>query len=963
MGTELATLLVASLVYLSLLFWVAEATERGYLPEGLSRHPAVFSLSLGVYATSWTYYGSVGLAKTQGYLFLTIYMGVTLACVLIPMMWLPLLRTIRQHQLASLADLFALRYQSQTTGIVVTVFMLSISVPYLAMQVRAVANSAAILANLEERPPIALAFCLFISLFAVLFGARHAGGRERHPGLVVAVALESLVKLGALLAVGGFALFRVLDGPDGLSIWLDQHPEALDALYEPVREGPWLTLTLLAFSASFMLPRQFHMAFTEDPSDGALRAATWAFPLLLLILNLPVPLILWAGERLAPGGHPDFHVLVVASEHPTLAVVAFLGGLSAASAMVIICSIALASMTINHLVLPFWRPTGNIYRRMAWVRRVVVAGVVFGTYVFFAAIDHVQNLASLGLVSFVGIAQFLPALFGTLLWSRLTRRGILAGLCAGFTVWLLLLVFPLLGVDAVQYQVMEVARTLDDKWADIWATSTMLSLGTNAALATAVSLTRQPRPQERRAAAICMIRGAPMQEAAPAKTPDILLAMMAKVLGATAAREELRRAMKTTGLQRRAKHTPAQLERLSHQLESNLSGLVGPLLARAILGRNLDFRSSLADQVLFLERRQHAPPEHRLSREAAQIELVRRYLRRVLENLPMGVMVTSAEDEVVLWNRAMVEITGLSADNCLGSEIRLLPAPWSDVLSHGSTGERNVARRNDVVALAISESHLDGPDMSGGRVTLVQDRTSQKKLEAQLAHQERLASVGRLAAGVAHEVGNPLTGILFLARNLIAEKDPEDLNERLGLIVSEAQKIERIVGTMVTFSRKGPLVATNSRRQAKVPLHKVVDDAIRLVDMANKERDIRFEVECAADIEVLGDAPQLEQVFVNVLSNACDASPPGSPVKLKAQTDNGDVSIMIKDHGSGMPPEVQQQIFEPFFTTKPPGQGTGLGLAIVYGIITQHQGRVELTSKPGGGTELNIWLRRAEAEA
>ena len=961
MGTELTTLLLAALVYLSFLLLVAEATERDFFPRSLARHPAIFSLSLGVYATSWTFYGSVGLAHSQGYIFLTIYMGVTLACLFIPLLWLPLLRIVRQHQLASLADLFALRYQSQTTGAVVTVFMLVISLPYLALQVRAVTSSAATLAQLEQRPPVALAFCGFIILFAVLFGARHAGGRERHPGLVVAVALESLVKLAALLVIGGFALFGVLDGPDGLSQWLEQHPEALENLYAPVRDGPWITLMLLAFSAAFMLPRQFHMAFTEDPSDRSLKMASWAFPILLLLLNLPVPLLLWAGERLAPGANPDMHVLVVASKHPVLSVLAFIGGVSASSAMVIVCSIALASMTVNHIVLPLWRPRNDLYRQMAWVRRAVVVGIVFATYAFYLALERVQNLASLGLVSFVGVAQFLPALFGTLLWARLNRTGILTGILAGFSVWLAMLVLPLLGGDAVQVAVMSIAGMVDDKWSDIWTTSTVLSLGLNAFLAAGVSITTRTRPQERRAASLCTIRALPVQEAAKPRTPDDLRNRMAEVLGEAAAQEELERATALSRLPENAPYTPAQLERLSSQLESNLSGLVGPLLARAILGRKLDFATSLADQVLFLERRKELPRNQRLSRDAEQIEHVRRYLRRVLEDLPVGVTVTSHSDEVVLWNRAMVEITGLSVDDCLGSRLQMLPEPWGHLLAEGKAGEHAIELDNRTVQVGLGVSALDGSS-AGDRVILVQDLTATKQLEAQVAHQERLASVGRLAAGVAHEIGNPLTGVLVLARNLKAESEPEDLHERLGLIIAEAEKIERIVGTMVTFSRKGPTVGSGAEWRNPVGLHRVIDDAVRLVDLAHKDRQIRFDVAVPADISVWGDAPQLEQVFVNVLANACDASPSGAPVVLKAAAVNGEVRVDVRDRGTGMSPAVQAQVFEPFFTTKPAGEGTGLGLAIVYGIITEHRGRLELDSRPGEGTELRIWLERAPRE-
>jgi Na+/proline symporter len=354
MGFELHILFVAGVLYLLVLFLLAYAVDRGWLPASLAAHPATYALSLGVYATSWSFYGSVGFAASEGYSFLTIYLGVTIAFIAAPVLLQPILRLTREHHLSSLADLFAFRYRSHLAGILVTLFMIAGILPYIALQIRAVTESIQVL-TLESTPEIlALGFCVTLILFAMLFGARHISVREKHAGLVVAIAFESLIKLLAILAVGVYAVYGVFDGFGAMQVWLDNHPEALHSLYAPVREGPWATLLLLSFAAAFLLPRQFHMIFTENIRPASLNVASWAFPLFLLLLNLAIPPILWAGmaERLVIPA--DYYVLGVTQigGSGALTVLAFIGGISAASAMMIVTTLALAAMCMNYLVLP-----------------------------------------------------------------------------------------------------------------------------------------------------------------------------------------------------------------------------------------------------------------------------------------------------------------------------------------------------------------------------------------------------------------------------------------------------------------------------------------------------------------------------------------------------------------------------------------------------------------------------------
>jgi len=309
MGIELWLLFLAALGYLGVLFLIAYAGENGYLPRRLIEHPAVYALSLGVYATSWTFYGSVGLANSSGLAFLTIYLGVTAAFMLGPYLLAPIARLCRDYQLSSIADLLAFRYGGRATGFAVTVFMLMGILPYISLQITAVTRSVQVLSREAAPNLLALVFCLVIIIFSVAFGARHLTSREKHSGLVVAIAFESAVKLIALLVAGLFAVFGVFGSMEVMDQWLASNPAELQAMYEPVSSSLWSTLLLLAFGAAFLLPRQYHMTFVEILKPKSLKTAYWMFPLYLLLLNLPIFPILWAGKYLALTNPPDFYVL------------------------------------------------------------------------------------------------------------------------------------------------------------------------------------------------------------------------------------------------------------------------------------------------------------------------------------------------------------------------------------------------------------------------------------------------------------------------------------------------------------------------------------------------------------------------------------------------------------------------------------------------------------------------------
>jgi len=978
MTISLTYLFFAVIGYLSLLFLLAYATDRGKIPKRVIYHPATYVLSLGVYATSWSYYGSVGFAESQGYSFLAVYLGVTIAFVMVPVLLQPILRLVREYQLTSPADLFAFRYRSQLVGIAVTLFMLAGTLPYVALQIRAVTESMSVLTQEAAPRVLALGFCVILILFAILFGARHISHREKHEGLVVAIAFESLVKLLALLAVGLFAVFGVFGGPGGMNAWLDAHPEALESLYQPVREGPWTSIIFLSFAAAFLLPRQFHMTFTENMNPRALPVASWAFPLMLLLLNLAIPPILWAGHALETPVSADYYVLGITlnSGSDWLPTVAFLGGVSAASAMVIVTTVALSAMCLNHIILPasYPDPTVNLYRWLLWGRRIVIAAIIFAGYGFYVAMEQNQGLVQLGLISFVAVAQFLPGVVGVLYWPRANQYGFLAGLAGGVLVWLVTLIIPLLELSGQLRTGFTLTPWLEYTGQEKWTFATFWSVAVNSFLFVGVSLLTRQRPEEIEAANACtrelLTTGRGVLKA---QSTAEIMEQLAGMVGKEMARQEVSRALTDLGLPP-DESNPAELRRLRDRIERNLSGLLGPEMARALVNQQLrvdhDAQNVLADTIRLIESRLE-DSKTELQGVAAELDTLRRYHRQVLQDLPIGVCSLGPDGEIVIWNQAMVKMSGIRTYVAMGLRILKLPDPWGELLSQFLGAEETAANKVHRVVdgnsrwFNLQKARLD--DIPSGRperaarlqtglVVLVEDLTETQMLEAELMHSERLASIGRFAAGVAHEIGNPVTGIACLAQNVRDESGEVETKLAVEQILEQTRRINNIVKSLIGFSHGGQVDSD----YGQLELAACIVEAADLVRLSERAKHLHIEISCRPDIVVWGDRQRLLQVFVNVLINACDASQPDDSITVAVSEDVGIVDILVEDTGSGIDMKDLDRIFDPFFTTKDPGVGTGLGLALCYNIVREHGGQITIRSRAGQGTSVLIRLQRID---
>jgi len=932
----------------------SEVVERSPRWGRLGRNRFSYALALGVYATTWTLFGSVGFAATEGYGFLAIYFGVTLSCIAIPFLWAPVAELVDRYRLGSIADVFAFRYQSRTLGAAVSIFMVAGLLPYIALQLRAVADGAAILVGEEPSDKLGSVYALLLSAFAVTLGVRYADGRAHRPGLIATLAFESLFKLIALLIVGSAVLFTMFGGVRDLNEYLRARPELVENMVNPVMGDSWIALVFVTFCAAFLLPRQFFVAFVQRPGPRSLKTARWALPLYLFAINLPVPILYWAGRDLAaPGVRPDVYVLIAVQSSPALQTLAFLGAVSAASAMILVSSIALSGMVANYLVPRFGPSPESLLTRWAVFRRSTIIGVVVAGLLIHFTLPRTRSLVDLGLASFVAVTHLLPGLLGALFWRRATRAGVLAGLVVGASSWAVLTASPLFGVELDVSGLYALFGFTDPgaRGPAIW-----LSLTAHAFVFMGVSLLTARSPEERNAAEACREPRVTRLLQVP-DSPESLQERLTSYVGKRTAIEEIDQAATAADVYWPPRDRP-ELLRLITELEGRLSERIGPLAARTYVHGGRPVRAdALAERLRAfreLDSRYAAG-----SQRSSPAQAARRYLSQLMSELPVGVCTVDDHEDVVIWNAQLERMSGLDEDEICGHPMHDIPDPWwplFDELAHQPTGsviEREYDLGDGTIELRAQTGTIPGESQEG-RVFVVEDVTALRQLERHVAHKDRLSSIGTLASGVAHEVGNPLTGILMVARNLATDPGVDDAAERLGIIVDEAQRIHGIVQSLLTFSRRDE---TPVELQA-IPVAGVVRNAAELAKLETE--GCRIDLDLSVDAPAMASPDGLTQVLVNLLNNARQACSPGATVYVRTRVDNGSVLIDVDDEGPGIPEELSALVFEPFFTTKAHGQGTGLGLSVSRQIVEQFGGSLRYEPRRSGGSRFTITLQAYE---
>jgi signal transduction histidine kinase/Na+/proline symporter len=913
--------------YLALLFGVAYAAERrSAARKSLVANPYVYALSMAVYCTAWAYYGSVGRAAHQGLSFVGIYLGPGL---LAPAWWLVLrkiIRVCRQQRLSSIADFISARYgKSAALGALVTGVCVLGVVPYVALQIKAIASSYLILTggqHLSTTGP-ALFTAGALAAFTVLFGVRSVEATERHEGVVLAVALESLVKLLAFLLLGGFVTFGLFGGFADVFDQAAAVP-ALRQLFTLQGAGTsgaeWVTLLALSMSAVLLLPRQFQVAVVENVDEDHLRKAMWLFPLYLLIINVFVLPIAFGG-MLRLGGRFDADTFVLAlpltAGHSWLALLTYLGGLSAGSSMIIVETIALSVMMSNHLLMPLLvrlpaaRPEGQrrwfayLSRVALQSRRLAVVLVLALAFVYYAAVGRQLPLVNTGLVSFAAVAQFLPAVLGGLYWKGGTRRGATWGILAGFGVWFFTLVLPTLvgpgrlpesiltsGVGGLSW--LRPGALLGLEGLDYLSHGLFWSWFCNVGLYVGLSLAEPPTALELRQADVFVDvfrRRSLAEEVAGwqghTPLPDVR-ALLTGFLG--------------------KKRTTQALKAFAHRFPDAL----------AMSNEQVAMGSPL-------------PAGH----------------EEKLPNSPTH-QFTPADPRLLTYAEKLLAGT-------LGpASARLLLASVA--------GAEEISYDNVVGILKESQQLLEANrqlQKQSRQLQRLTDELRQAYQQLQALDQQK----DEFLYTVTHELRTPLTSIRALAEILADNPDlEEEERERFhNTIGREAERLTRLISLVLDLEKLESGQATLVRTD--LVLSEVAQEAAEAVGQLARAKGIALHLDVPANLPALpADRDRLMQVLINLLSNAVKACPPGRAgrIDLLAWPAADALLLCVADNGKGIAQAEQHQIFDKFFQAqnqnmrKP--EGSGLGLAITKKIVELHQGRIWVESAPEQGARFFVEL-------
>jgi len=638
--TQLALI---TLIYFALLFAVAYwADQRRAQGRSLTRNSSVYTLSLAVYMTSWTFYGSVGRAATTGLDFLPVYLGPTLIIFTWGFLLRKIVRVTREQNIVSIADFISSRYgKSASLGAIVTIFAVLGIMPYIALQLKAVSQTFDLLsghsllqraeefsevAHLPFALDTALISALTLGIFGVLFGARHLDTSERHEGLVAAIAFESLIKLCAFVTAGIFVTYGLYDGfGDIFTQFSETFPERSSLLLFNTPQTPyptWFTLTFISMMAFMLLPRQFHIMVIENSEEKHIRKAMWQFPSYMFLINLfVIPIAL--GGLLHYNGNTewaDYYMLHLPLDtgHPWLSILVFIGGFSASAGMVMVSSVALATMILNHLFIPlmlrFWQELPDISGLLINLKRAAIMAVILLGYFYFRVIGDSYALVNIGLISFIAATQFAPAMIGGLYWRKANRIGATVGILLGFLIWSITLLIPsfvrsgwmpesILNEGLFGLPLLRPLELFGLSGFDIWTHALFWTLFFNIGAFITLSIVTRGNAIEAEQAHKFVNVFEPFRREESrkriSKAPTIMefVELMAKFIGDKQAHAAISEYLKDREIDERGSLSEYELPSLKRFTERTLAGSVGAAPARIIIENYLSARGSEMEDV------------------------------------------------------------------------------------------------------------------------------------------------------------------------------------------------------------------------------------------------------------------------------------------------------------------------------------------------------------------------------
>ena len=896
-----------SFIYLLLLFGIAWfGDKRAAEGRSVIANPWMYALSLGVYCTAWTYFGSVGRAANSGIWFLPVYLGPMFVMIVAWLVIRKMIRIAKTYRITSIADFIASRYGKSPllAGLVTLIAVVGI-VPYIALQLKAVATGYTVLTTpLGEIQPTNASWwsdsTLYIALamagFTIIFGTRHLDSTERHEGMVAAIAFESIVKLLAFIVVGLFVTYGLFDGAGDIFARIQTDPN-LQSLLTFNQTGnqygyaQWFALNLLSLLSVMLLPRQFQIMVVENVDEYHLKRAAWVFPLYLLLINLFVLPIALGGLLLFGKGqvNPDHFVLSLplANEHPLLALLVFVGGLSAATGMVIVETIAISTMVCNDLVMPLLLRTGYFNGRndltglLLNIRRLAILGILLLGYVYFHLAGEAYALVSIGLISFAAVAQFAPAMLGGMFWKGGTKRGVLVGLLLGFALWIYTLMLPSLAKSG-------------------WVSSGFLNYG--------------PWGIEW-------------------LKPEQLFGM--------------------TGL-----------DSLTHSLFWSLFANISAYLLISAWSRPTATEATQA--LLFVDVFDHSNAVHPVfwqgrASMADLFELTERFLgtektRRLFTDYANRAGIQQITQ--IPADARLVQFVETQLAGAIGSaSARVMVA---------SVVEEEELEVDDVMHILEEASQLRAYSQALEEKSLSLEKATTELRGAN----EQLKSLDKLKddfmSSVTHELRTPLTSIRALSEMMLDDNEMDLIQRQqfLGIVVTETERLGRLVNQVLDMAK---IEAGHAEwHNTDVDMRAIVSQAVNSIAATYREHGVSLSVRGSDTVKpIRADADRLMQVMLNLLSNAVKFVPAEQGrVEVRISDSREGVKIEVQDNGPGIALEEQAQVFEKFrqagdSVTRP--QGTGLGLPISRQIVEHFGGKMWLQSKPGEGACFGFFLPRFEA--
>jgi Na+/proline symporter/signal transduction histidine kinase/CheY-like chemotaxis protein len=1019
---------VIALAYIGFLFLVASYGDRRHeLFRGGRARLVIYPLSLAIYCTSWTFFGSVGVAARTGFDFLTIYIGPVLMVGLAYPLIIRIVRLAKAQNITSIADFIAARYgKSQAVAATVALIAIVGMIPYIALQLKAVSASVGTIldvisaGSVAAQPVIgdvALFVALLMAAFAVLFGTRHIDATEHQDGLMLAIATESIIKLVAFLAVGIFVTFVMFDGP--LALFSDALSQARTAavLTHAPSAATFFATTVLSLFAIVLLPRQFHVAVVENRGEAEIRRAAWLFPAYLVLINLFVMPIAMAGLLNFPAGLTDADMFVLAlplkAHSEVLTLIAFVGGLSAATAMVIVESVALAIMVSNDIVMPFIlnRRAVNVGEpsdagaQLLTVRRIAIFAILLLAYIYYRSAGPAQ-LASIGLLSFAAVAQLTPAFFGGLIWRRGNAAGAIAGMTAGILVWAYTLLLP-----SVMDAGMVGERILNDGPFDlIWLRpqalfgldlpplvhGVALSLLANIALYVGCSFGRRGSAIERMQADLFVPSSlAPIAPSFRLRrasvTNEELITTIARYLGEERTRESFTSfaASRRISLEPRAEADFALLQYGEYLLAS----AIGAASSRLVLSLLLRKQTVSTKAALKL-----------LDDASAALHYNREVLQTALDHVRQGIAVFDTELALVCWNRQFGEIldlpheltrVGIALEGIIrhvvardARDLTNIAAQVAERVARYTSEAEPFLERFPERELVIEVRADRMPD--GGLVTTftditpsvkaaealeranatlerrVRERTGElTRLNAELERAKAEAddanvSKTRFVAAASHDILQPLNAARLYVTSLIERQSGGDDAGLVHNIDASLEAVEEIFAALLDISR-----LDTGAMQAELTDFRIDELLARLdVEFAPLAREKGLKLKfmpCA--LAVRSDRRLLRRLLQNLVSNAIKYTPKGT-VLVGCRRRGARLRIDVYDTGIGIPQAKRRAVFKEFHRLDQGARvarGVGLGLSIVERIARVLDCEVALKSNVGRGSRFSVEVPRARA--